>query len=206
MAPDRKTPNPGSMVRTGFSILEILVVVFIISMMGTVMGVRFYQSLDATELRATGHRLLNMARYARLLAGQDHVPVRLHVNLDDGTYWLTVRQTDEVVDPAIDPAQASERRVHDSNSGSHRLSEKLRFSRAEVQGESAVTDGEITIDFGVDGSAQAALVQISSAEQTFTLLVFPWSARAQLQGQAVDTLPIDTVDLDKAGVMGPGRY
>ena len=75
---------------------------------------------------------------------------------------------------------------------------KLWFAKARVAGGEDAT-GEVTITFEPDGSAEAALVQISSEDDTQTLLVYPWTAKSVLVAGAIDELPTDVVDEGRGG-------
>ena len=184
--------------RHGFSLLEVLAVVVIIVMVAATIGVRFYKSLDSAALRSSSHRLLQTARYARLTAGENHQPCTLEIDLDRGLYWL--RGHGKPAQPGMGPSSrpsASEGAAA-LDTEPRRLPETVRIIRAQVAGKGLYTQGKVAIEFHVDGSAEAALVQLNSAERTWTLLVQPWTAQAELKAGAVDTLPVGTVDLSKA--------
>jgi len=181
----------------GFTILEILLVVTIIALVGTIAGYRFYRVLEHTDLRSTAHRLLYMARYGQMLAAQHHRPSVLHVDLERGRYWLTSRQIRTVTESTFE--QEPEQVVKDVYIRPGVLPGKLRFVRAQVEGQAAVSKGQIAINFRVDGSAEAGLVQIGSDQKIYTLLIYPWTARAELKAQATNELPIDTEDLEISG-------
>ena len=181
----------------GFTILEILLVVTIIALVGTIVGYRFYEGMERTDLRSVGHSLLNMARYGQLLAVEHHQPCTLHIDLDEGRYWLTSRKNKTVTGSEFDAEQ--EAVVSDAYIRPGVLPVTLEFVRAQVEGQQAVREGKIAISFRTDGSAEAGLVQIGSAKKYYTLLIYPWTGRAQLKAEAIDELPVDTEDLDESG-------
>ena len=187
------------MKRKGFTLIEILLVTVLIALASTIIGIRFFRNLDRTALRSAGQKLLHMARYAQLLAGQHQQPTELHINLDEGTYWLTTLPSPSS-DPEIDSSETDEPQiVNNVYFKPAQLPDKLRFSRAQAADMQPVTSGEITIKFYTDGTAQAGLIQLSSRSKTFTVLIHPRTARAELKAASIDELPHDTLDLDNAG-------
>ena len=184
------------MKRGGFTIIEILVVTTIIAILSTVVAFHVYYRRDSVSLRSASVGLSRSARYARLLAGEHHKLCRLHVNLDKGTYWLTV-----LVGQAADKQREATdalgwRVVKDVCVHPEMLAEDLRFSLAQVQGAATVRQGEIAITFNVDGSADAGLIQIGNEDETHTVLIYPCTAKVTLHSRTIDELPSDTIDLD----------
>jgi len=187
------------MKRNGFTLIEILLVTVLIALAGTIIGVRFFRNLDRTALRSASQKLLHMTRYAQLLAGQHQQPTELHINLEEGTYWLTTLPLLSS-DPEIGSNETDEPQiVHNVFFSPGQLPDKLRFTRAQAAGMQPVTSGEITIKFYTDGTAQAGLIQLSSRSNTFTVLIHPRTARAELKAVSINELPHDTLDLDNTG-------
>ena len=187
------------MKRNGFTLIEILLVTVLIALAGAIIGIRFFRNLDRTALRSAGQKLLHMTRYAQLLAGQHQQPTELHINLDEGTYWLTYLPSPSS-GPEIDSSKIDEPQiVNNVYFKPAQLPDKLRFSRAQAADMQPVTSGKIIIKFYTDGTAQAGLIQLSSRSKTFTVLIHPRTARAELKAASIDELPHDSLDLDNAG-------
>ena len=183
--------------RGGFTLIEILLVVLIIAMASTWGAFSIYQGLDSTALRSGSLSLQRVGRYGRLVAGQMHRGCQLHVNLDEGTYWLSVQKAVEAVGNEKDNKKTEQALMFGNDYGRIRkLPEKLRFSLANIEGQGVVTSGEVSVNFYVDGSAQAGLIQISSDSETQTLMIYPCTARVELVSGVIDVLPSDTIDLD----------
>ena len=185
----------------GFTILEVLLTVTIIALLGVLAGYRFYRVLEYTDLDSTAQRLLCMARYGRLLAAEHHRPSVLHLDMDQGRYWLTSRGIETVQVGEFEPPV--EQVVDDVYIRPGRLPGKLRFIKAQVEGQGPQSRGPVAIEFRPDGSAQAALIQIASDRKIYTLLIYPWTARAELQARPVNELPLETQDLENTGRTGP---
>ena len=181
----------------GFTIVEILLVVLVIAIASTWTAIDFYQSLDSTSLRSGTMSVQRAARYARLIAGQRHQACKLHVNLDEGTYWLTVQERARAVGAEEqEEIEKSMLEIENVYERKRKIDEKLHFGKAQVEDSEAVSDGEVSIAFNVQGSAESALLQISSKFQTRTILIYPWTGRTQIHSGAIDELPCETIDLD----------
>ena len=186
------------MKRRGFTLVEILLIVMIMALASMLVGMEIYRNMDRTALRASTQRLLQAARYARVLAAEHHRQCTLHIDMDDGAYWLTAVETNVPLVAGAEDGAEDEQVIRSIYSRPSKLAEKLWFATVRVGG-SDDESGEVTIRFEPDGSAEAALVQISSADDTQTLLVYPWTAKSVLVEGAVDELPTDVVDLGRGG-------
>ena len=183
------------MRRRSFTLLETLLGVIIIALIASGVGYGYYRSLDRVVLQSAGYELLNMAQYARLTAGQKHQPCRIYVDLTEGTYWLTEQQMGIAVESGAAEDVGQELTVQDHYARPKKLSPQVRFKQVLVDG--AVTEvGEAVIEFYTDGSAQAGLIQIGGKKKTYTLLIYPWTGRAELAGRAIDVCPLEVTDLD----------
>ena len=189
------------MKRKAFTIVEVVLVVLVIALVSTLAAFDVYRELDSTMLRSSSLGLQRAARYARLIAGQKHQPCRLYINLDEGTYWLTIVKTGTPVGRENEDVKATGILEGENvYSQARKLPEKLHFRWVQVEGDkTAVREGRVSIAFNVDGSAQAGLIQISSENAVQTLLIYPCTARSELYGKAIDDLPSETIDLDARG-------
>ena len=184
------------MRRRSFTLVETVLVVVILALTAATVGYQYYRSMDRTVLRSGAYRLMNMAQYARLLAGEQHRPCKLHVDLTEGTYWLTEQQTGIAVEAGEAEEAGEEETIRDLYARPIRLPEELHFKLVRVEGAEAAGEGEISLTFNTDGTAQAGLIQISSKKRTYTLVIYPWTGRAELVGKEVNELPVEVTDLD----------
>ncbi len=178
--------------RAAFTIVELLLVVMIVALSSTYVAFEIYSSIQQTSLRAESQRLLQTARYARVIALREHVTCRLHIDLTGRTYRLSVIPTDIPVDKNHEPV--SPVIVADSMSSPHILAEELRFKRAQAGPGLAYQGSEVVIKFYPDGTADASFVQIfGKNDAVCSILVFPATGRAEMRNAAVNELPVDSV-------------
>ena len=175
----------------GFTVIEVLLVVTLIAVVSVVVSYEVYSRLDRTALWSSSQKLLRVARYAGLLAGEHHVSCGIHIDLDAGTYWLSVRSQRDGLGEAVEEesgrGELSQRLVlRNPYEQAMALPEGLRFERVLLDGQRPRERGEWVIAFDPDGSSDAAVIQIGSDRATHSLLIYPWTARCQLFGRAVE--------------------
>lgn len=184
------------MQRRSFTLLETLLAVLIVALLATTVGYRYYRSADRTLLRSAGYRLLHVARYAHLTAAEKHHACTLHVNLSEQTYWLTARQSGIPVDTNATTSPDEEQAARTLFAQPRKLPQGVRFKSVQVEGLQTLAAGQSNIQFNPDGTAPAALIQLSKNQKTYTLLIYPWTGRAQLVGSQINELPAEMTDLD----------
>jgi len=190
--------------RRAFTLIELLAVILIMGIGVSYIGMAAYRHLDETLLRASSRRVMQTARYGRMLAAQQHRRCRLHIDLDAGTYWLTSSQSGVPLEEWTEPQRMQqEQEIASIYARKRQLDEKVRFVLAQTAQDDPQTTGVATIDFNQDGSSQAALVQMTVRDKTYTLLIYPWSGKVELQAQAVDRLPSEWADDSAATVLPP---
>ena len=178
----------------GFTILELLLAVMIVLLASTLGAFYVYRELDRIAVRSGGQDLMHMARYGRLLAGEKQLPCRLHINLDEGRYWLTSQKVGIPVDAETDSKVSEPETVQDIFQRPRQLPGEVRFIKAQVAGDEPSESGEVEIAFRLDGSSDAALIQMGIGEIINTVVVYPWSGRAELKKGEITELPSRTID------------
>ena len=168
--------------RGGFSLVELLGVVAIMALLASLVGVSYYQRMEKVVLRGAAYRVLNMAQYGRLLAGEGHRPCRLNINLTEGTYWLTEQLTGIPVDDDSVKDGGQELTISDSYARPSALPERIKFKMVEVAGRMVVGSGEVAIEFKTDGTAEASSIQIGGDKRVYTVVIEPWTGRAVVEG------------------------
>ena len=78
-----------------------------------------------------------------------------------------------------------------------KLPENIHFGLVIVEDQQTEHNGEVSVSFNVDGSAQAALIQLRYEDDVQTILINPVTAKAELYNKALETLPSERFDLDK---------
>ena len=179
------------MRRDGFTLIELLLALTLVALLAVLGGFELYRQFDRVALAGSVRRLLQVAGHARLLAAEHHRLCRVHIDLDRGTYWLTAEELGVAVEAETEAR--AEPIVAETYARPRQLGEKVWFESARVGQGPIRRTGRTEITFNVDGSAEAALVQVSNRHDTQTLLVYPWTGKVQLKKGAINELPSDAV-------------
>lgn len=135
-------PSPSPLARhrrfssAGFTILEMLIVLFLLTVVVAVVFPRF--SLDE-DLSSTGRKLIGVLRTVQGLATTSQQPLKLYLDLDQGTYWMMMVEGKEERLP-LDPAWKLPRS----------LPESIRWTEVSV-GQDKRFSGRVDISFFANG-------------------------------------------------------
>lgn len=145
---------------TGFTILEMLIVLFLLSIVVVVIVPRV--SLDE-DLRSTGRKLVGVLRTFQGLAATSQNPLKLYIDLDQGTYWMmTVEGKEERI--PLDPAWKIPRSLPGS----------IRFTEVSV-GQEKRFSGRVDVSFFANGRIEPVTMYLTDTKNN-------------LLGLAVDSL------------------
>lgn len=149
-----------SMENAGFTILEMLIVLFLLTMVVVVVFPRF--SLDE-DLSFTGRKLIGVLRTFQGLAATRQQPLKLYLDLDQGTYWMMTVEGKEERLP-LDPDWKLPRS----------LPESIRWTEVSV-GLDKRFSGRVDISFFANGRIEPVTMYLMDAKNN-------------LLGLAVDSL------------------
>jgi len=121
---------------SGFTILEMLIVLFLLSVVVVVVLPRI--SLEE-DLSSTGRKLVGVLRTFQGLASTSQKPVKLYLDLDQGTYWMMSVEGKEERIP-LDPAWKLPRS----------LPESIRFTEVSIGQDKRFT-GRVDVSFFANG-------------------------------------------------------
>ena len=150
-------PLPSSF---GFTILEMLIVLFLLTLVVVVVFPRI--SLDE-DLSSTGRKLVGVLRTFQELAATRQQPLKLYLDLDQGTYWMMMVEGKEERLP-LDPGWKLPRS----------LPESIRLTEVSV-GQDKHFSGRVDISFFANGRIEPVTMYLMDAKNN-------------LLGLAVDSL------------------
>lgn len=125
-----------SLESAGFTILEMLIVLFFLTVVVVVVFPRF--SLDE-DLSSTGRKLVGVLRTFQGLAATNQQPLKLYFDLDQGTYWMMMVEGKEERLP-LDPGWKIPRS----------LPESIRLTEVSV-GQEKRFSGRVSVSFFANG-------------------------------------------------------
>jgi type II secretory pathway pseudopilin PulG len=162
----RWTPYPSPLtlhplrMSAGFTILEMLMVLFLLTVVVVVVLPRI--SLEE-DLSSTGRKLIGVLRTFQGLAATSQQPVKLYLDLDQGTYWMMLVEGKEERLP-FDPAWKTPRS----------LPESIRFTEVSI-GQDKHFTGRVDVSFFANGRIEPVTMYLMDAKNN-------------LLGLAVDSL------------------
>ncbi len=136
---------------TGFTLLELAVVLFIIGLV-LMIAMPHFGSFQGTELRSEAHRLATRSRYLYEEAGAQKVLLRLNFDLNRSTYFVTR------LDPfALQPVFVPEK---GPAGGKVLMPADIRLRDVWVEGGGLFRSGTVGCQFYPSGTADAAVIHL----------------------------------------------
>ncbi len=133
----------------GFTILEMLIVLFLLTI---VVGVVFPRMSFDEDLRSTGRKLVGVLRTFQGLASTSQKPLKLYLDLDQGTYWMMLVEGKEERLP-LDPGWKTPRS----------LPESIRFTEVSV-GQDKRFSGRVDVSFYANGRIEPITLYLMDAK------------------------------------------
>ena len=179
----------------GFTLIEIIVVVVLISILATMTVLSMYSGASPAKLRGSAQRLLVAARFARDFATTHRCKSRLMIDPDKQQYAITFQP-----DPQHDPSKFVP--LATTLGKVQSLSQGIRFVNLRIvprQGRDQLDPPRREtnyITFEPTGSADAAVLEVTNGKQSYSVLIVPHTGYAKLIEGTLRELPNDRLDLD----------
>jgi general secretion pathway protein H len=172
MPTSTRTPSCDRSATSGFTLLELAIVLLILGIAASFVVPRL-RSTDDVALQASAERLASTARWLYEEAAFRRLPMRLNVDLDKQVYWVTVfnddlEQPEFVVDgsPLAQPVA---------------LPDAVAFVDVVVPAVGMVEEGIVFAEFSPEGWADALVVHLEGRRGgRATLAVEPLTGRARV--------------------------
>jgi len=178
----------------GFSLVELLVVIALISLVASLGGSRLVGAFERLKLDKTANDLLLAAKYARVTAIEKQKQYKLYLDTRNNEFYLVTPVFDEI------NGFMGEEIVQDTYCKPVLLENDIRFEEIEVTPigieTNNLTNDLSVIVFSPDGTAQTAIVQIGNGTMHYTLSVVAATGKVKLYPGTIDNVRITTVDLD----------
>ena len=129
----------------GFTILEMLIVLFLLTVVVAVVFPRI--SLEE-DLRSTGRKLIGVLRTFQGLATSSQKPLKLYLDIDQRTYWMMMIEGKEERIP-LDPAWKLPRS----------LPESIRFTEVSI-GQDKRFSGRVDVSFFANGRIEPVTIYL----------------------------------------------
>jgi prepilin-type N-terminal cleavage/methylation domain-containing protein len=177
----------------GFTLIELIVVIAIISVMAGVGSGLFTGTLDRLKLDRSANSLLLAAKYARTMAVEQQRRYRLCLDERKQGFFLVTTIYDE------QSGQLGDVIVTDHYCKPFDFEGGIEFERINIDSAGEVYSdygGLPTVVFKPDGTAETAVIQIGNGRTSYTVSVNAAIGKAKLIVGSVENVEVSTVDLD----------
>ena len=179
---------------TGFTLVELLVVIALITIVASLSGSRLVGAFERLKLDKAANDLLLAAKYARVTAIEKQKQYKLYLDTRNNEFYLVTPVFDET------NGYMGEEIVQDTYCKPVTLENDIKFEDIEVtpigiETNNLANDLSVIV-FSPDGTAQTAVVQIGNGQTHYTLSVIAATGKVKLYPGTVDNVRISTVDLD----------
>jgi general secretion pathway protein H len=167
-SPRTPSPGPRTCLRTGFTLIEMIVVIVVLSLV-TLLVWPLLPSTDATSLRQSARTLATVIRYLGDTSVTTKTAYRMECGLTDGTVTVEKIVDGKATSPD-DPFFS--RKI---------LAEGVTIEDVEIPRLGKLTEGTVDIDFGVAGLGEFTIIHLKGANKGhYTLTAYPEGGRVQI--------------------------
>lgn len=189
-----KNSTTGLTAKQGFTLVELLLVVFLISLIASVSGGFYIGTFKGLQVEKAAHDLVMTAKYARIMALEQQSRYELCLDvLNNGFYLVEIRVDQE-------SGQSAKMMVRDSFCKPVAMDGSVRFEDIQIvpTGQETTEQAEDmqSILFFPDGTAQSASVQIGDGQTHYSLGISAATGKAKLYTGTIENVKVSTVDLD----------
>jgi prepilin-type N-terminal cleavage/methylation domain-containing protein len=152
----------------GFTLIELIVVVALLSIMLVISIPRFHNVLIADSQGKTSRWLIGTTKTLRDSALRQQKRYALHIDMDAGVLWTS-------------DASMTEEAVLEAASSGYRLPDDTRVADVEFPVEGKVSTGRIDIFFHPQGYSDQALIHLSNQDSvTLTYAIEPFLSEIEI--------------------------
>ena len=187
--PIRRGEGPG-----GFTLTELLLVISIIVLIGSVGGGVYVGTYKRLLVEKTARQFLQMARYARIMAIERQRPYELQLDTGGKGFGLTTTRAN------TETGQNEKIIVKDLYCRPVEFEGDVTFEDIQITTQSLeqTDEGEPSqrILFRPNGAAESAIVQIGDGKSHYTVAVVAATGKARMYAGKADKVRMASVDLD----------
>ncbi len=137
----------------GFTLIELTVVMALISIMFFVALPRINNDLFVDQTKKTSRYLLTSVRYLKEASIGDQIDHTLHVDMDNGKFWVT-------------SASMTEEMLAKPETGGLNLADNFRILDVSFAGNRSISDGVAQIQFYAKGYSDNAMIHVLNEDDT----------------------------------------
>ena len=181
--------------RSGFTIVEILAVVILIVLIGSVGGGFCVGTYKKTLARKAARDFVLAAKYARITAIEQQSPCRIEIDKNGNRFALVLDELNQ------ETGQTEQRTLRDLYFKPVEFSGDVKFEDIQIEPvgleETLATDQEGAIVFSPSGTCRSTVVQIGDGKNHYAISISASSGKVKMYTGTAEEVQIDTKDLDE---------
>lgn len=190
----------------GFTMLEILVVVFIIGLMAAAGGGMYVGSYKKSQLVKSAKEVMLAAKYARLAAVEKQQQYKLYLDSEEGRFFISYKEIDPVTETEIEAI------VSNPYSRPGQFPESVKFEEITISpasisdvmenryDEDEEDEEKSFIVFTPYGTADNSVIKIGNGKTSYLVCVSAATGKAKVVEYTEEGLAMDVIDLDLAEI------
>jgi len=179
----------------GFTLVELLVVVAIIVLIGSLGGGMYMGTHSRLLVEKAARQFLLAAKYARIMAIEQGRPYELHVNPETKKFMVTTTEFN------AETGTGETVIVRDYYCKPVDLEGEVEFEAVKIvalaAGAMEGEESQQSIAFRPDGSAVSAVIQFGDGDTHYTVAILASTGKANLNVGTADEVRMAVVDLDQ---------
>jgi len=204
VSPNQKSKTTNRKSARGFTLTEILLVVAIIAMVGGLGSGYAVGTYKKLLVEKAARQFLLMARYARIMAIEQHRPYELQIDPNNQGFFLTTTQMNR------ETGDSERIVVRDFFCKPVKFEGQVRFEDVQMLQYTGDSSGEMgpeqKVVFLPNGSAESAVLQIGDGKTHYSIAVVAATGKTSLYPGITTDVQTASIDLDlQNGKEGIGR-
>ena len=153
--------------KSGFTLIELVVVMFLISIMFFFSIPRFQDSILADNTNTTSRWIISTAQALKVRAEHNQKLYILHISLDDNRMWVS---NESMTESELDLAEQQ----------GYEVSSDVRILDVEYPEKGKVSMGRADIFFNKNGYSDKVAIHIEGDAKQLTFLIEPFLSKIKL--------------------------
>lgn len=181
--------------RCGFTLVEVLVVVVIISLLGGLGGSIYMGTYKRMLVEKAARDFVLTAQYARIMAIEKRRQYKILLDAANNGFLLATTQLDE------EGGQTEQMIVKDSFCRPVEFEGEVKFENIQITPTGIETttetdEDEQVIVFSPNGTAQSAVIQIGDGKTHYAVTISAATGKAKVYFGTTENVEVVTIDLD----------
>jgi prepilin-type N-terminal cleavage/methylation domain-containing protein len=180
---------------SGFTIVEVLVVVVIIGLLGGLGGGLYLGTYKKLLVEKAARDFFLTAKYARIMAIEKQRQYKIVLDIANNGFHLVTTELDE------ESGRTERMIVRDSLCKPVAFENETQFEDIKITPLSLVTtsyedEDEQSIVFSANGTAQTSVIQIGDGKTHYTITIAAATGKAKVYEGIVEDVDVGVIDLD----------